>query len=550
MASPLHTAYQTFVSEWFRNHGGEPGVAEQLDRHSKAALVLWNLDLEPARPYLAECYAPVRRGTEPWDPVVQLRVLLLSLLVEQTSINKWVDDLQGSRVLRVLAGIPEDKRRPGVGTVYDFLHRLHDGPPDRGVLPENRPSVVERRRSRIARPRKKKDKTAAPNSGRARRTARRADARRAAKEAAHQTQARNETATARLVEELQAARDLPAPTDLTQRLAEILVAVAVDESARRGLLGKLSGLSVNGDGSLFRTGASPHGKRACGHSWNDRCDCERFFSDPDAEWGWSHHIKNWVFGHLLYEVGVSVRGHDLPLLVTLQPGNGSDYLASLHSVDRLSKLLRERYPDWTLARFTADAGHDADATHRFLLGLGITPIIPARSTLPVEYPGRPDLKLSKRGVPLCPANVEMALRSKEADGKLVLYCPVRAGLLKACPLAPGGDPAWRCRPDNNWAPTVSLNAFDHPRICGPLPRNSPLWLKEYKARSGCERRNSVKKGPLKLVEAKHRRASFWLIRLNLCAILQHANAWIADVSVRAFVDTLLRRNKEVLPIAA
>ncbi|MBM4354765.1 MAG: hypothetical protein FJ109_13420 [Deltaproteobacteria bacterium] len=127
--------------------------------------------------------------------------------------------------------------------------------------------MVERRRSRIARPRKKKDKTAAPDSGRARRTARRADARRAAKEAAHQTQARNETATVRLVEELCAARwptsslfvhrrtnfrltarDLPAPTDLTKRLAEILVAVGVDESARRGFLGKLSGLSVNGDG--------------------------------------------------------------------------------------------------------------------------------------------------------------------------------------------------------------------------------------------------------------------------------------------------------------
>jgi len=495
MFSPLHVAYQNSVAEWSRNHGHEPDVAEQLVLHGKAALVLWNLDLEPARPFLAECYAPVRRGTEPWDPVVQLRVLLLSLLKEQTSLNKWADDLRGSRVLRVLAGIPEGKSRPGVGTMYDFLHRLHDGPPDRGVLPENRPSAVQRRRTRIARPRKKKDKTAVPDGDRARRNARRAEAQRAAKEAVHQTQARNETATARLVDELRAARDLSAATNLTQRLAAIVLAVAVDESARSGLLGKLPGLSVNGDGSLFRTGASPHGKRACGHSWNDRCDCDRVFSDPDAEWGWSHHTKSWVFGHLLYEVGVTCRGHDLPLFITLQPGNGSDYLASLHSVDRLNKLLRERHPDWTLVRFTADAGHDGEANHRFLLDLGITPVIPARGTLPVEYPGRPDIKLSKRGVPLCPASAEMALRSKEADCKLVFFCPVRAGLLKACPLAPGKDPNWRCRPDQNWAPTVTLNALDHPRICGPLPRNSPLWQKEYKARSGCERRNSVKKGP-------------------------------------------------------
>jgi hypothetical protein len=56
-----------------------------------------------------------------------LRCLLLLLLSGQASINRWTRDLAANRVLRILPGLPEDGR-PGVGTLYDFLHRLHDGP--------------------------------------------------------------------------------------------------------------------------------------------------------------------------------------------------------------------------------------------------------------------------------------------------------------------------------------------------------------------------------------------------------------------------------------
>jgi len=548
MWSPRHQEYQNSVAEWFRKHARDPGVAEELESHKAALLVVWNLDLEPARPFLDECYAANPRGGKPRDSVTTLRSLTLSLLKEQTSLNKWVPQYRGSRVLKVLTGLAEGDPGPGVGTFYDMLDRLHDGKKNCAGGVESA-SGLEKRRAKTPRPKKRKERAANPNTARGRRTVRRAEEREKKNEAERQAEVRNETVTARIVEELKAAEELPAAVDVTTRLALILLTVAVEPSAQKGLLGKLTALDFNGDGSPLPTGASPFGKKVCGHSRFEKCDCERIYSDPDAAWGYDNHRKVWFFGHHLYEIGVSIEGHDLPLFIRLDPGNESDYCASLKALDSCRKLLRERHPDWKVATYTADAGHDADAIYRYLQGAGIAPVILNRDNFPAEYPGRPDIKLSRRGVPLCTGNVEMAHRSTCSDGKQVFYCPVRAGLLKACPLAPNGDPDWRCCPDTNWGPTVTIDAFEHPRLSGLIPRNTAKWKKRYNARSGCERRNSGKKVGFDLVEARHRRASYWLIRLYVMAILQHAKAWVAGTDAGELVDRLLGRS-ENLALAA
>ena len=205
MASPSHAEYQKLVLEWVKNHAAEPDVAEALERYGDAAVVIWHLDLEPARPLLRRCYAAVPRGSKQWDPVIQLRGLLLSILVGQTSINKWADDLKGSRVLRVLCGIFDDQGRPGVGTIYDFLHRLHDGPAvERRAA--DRPSAVERRRAEIPRCRGKKAEAKASKAGRKRGKAR--------KDASAEIEAATAGQVARLVEALQATEHNPAPMSL------------------------------------------------------------------------------------------------------------------------------------------------------------------------------------------------------------------------------------------------------------------------------------------------------------------------------------------------
>lgn len=269
MPSPEHQAYREKLLFWGRRHAGEPDVASQLERHAEAAAVLWELDLEPARAVLQGCYAPSPHGGKPWDPVILLRCLLLQVLVGQPSVNNWADDLAASRVLRVLAGLPED-RRPGVGTFYDFFHRLHDGPVRKTCEHQERPSERERRRARSPQaPSVRPIVPAEPVRGKRRKKGKRKDREAIAARVA------DPGATEKLVAELRSVGSLANPNDLLKRLGTILLTVAVRESALRGLLGDPKAIPVAGDGSALRTGASRYGKKACDHPRQERCGCPR-----------------------------------------------------------------------------------------------------------------------------------------------------------------------------------------------------------------------------------------------------------------------------------
>ena len=531
MPSNGHVAYRSFVEEWIRNRAADRDIVERLRRRAQEILVLLHLDLEPARPILQACYAANPRGGDPWDPVVVLRSLLLAALVRQPSLNKWADDLAGDRVLRVLAGLRDEQGRPGVGTFYDFLHRLHNGPNRKDCDHTQPPADAERRQSRS--PRKLKRKKPVEKKPGRRDRKRKAPAPDASPEPALGS------VTERLVQELEAARDLGVANDLVARLGAILIEVGVKESAARGLLGDLDHLLISGDGSSLKTGANRHGKKACGHPLNEKCDCPRLYSDPTAEWGWDSHREVWFFGHRFYEISTSVAGHDLPLGIDLAPGNVSDFVLSLTTAERTAKLMAAHQPDARTARFIADAGHDGEAIHRYFRTRGIAPVIPLKADAPAVHPSRPDIRLSPRGVPTCAAGTEMAPWGTAGKDRLVFLCPVRAGKLDRCPLAPPDQPEWRCRPHLQFGPSLSISIEDNPRLFPRVSRNSKEYETLYDLRSGCERSNSIKKEAFKLEAARHRRPSFWLIRLHLIALLQHALVWVDMTAADAFLDGLL-----------
>ena len=547
MPSPRHQAYQKSVRQWCTTHAREPDVVPQLKRYADEALLLWHLDLEPARPGLVQCYADNPRGGDPRDPVVMLRCLLMAVIVGQPSLNAWPNDLDGSRVLRVLAGLDPNERRPGVGTLYDFLHRLHDGPIRGCCEHAERPSETERRRARTPRKLKRKPKAKDKRKAAAKRQANKRKARKA-KVAASVEPSSPEVDTAgvteKLVAELKQAEHLDNPNDLLTRLGEILIDVAVGESGRRGLLGDVQRLVLGGDGSPLRTGANRYGKRVCGHRHHERCDCAKLYSDPDAQWGWDSHRKQWFFGHHFYEISSSEGAHDLPLAIRMDPANGSDFTASLRTFEHLRKTLRRRAPDWQVSRFIADAGHDAEAIYGYFVDQDIVPVIPLKADAPATHPGRADLNLSRRGVPTCAAGCEMAHWGSAGKGRTAFICPLKANKLDRCPLAPEHQPDWHCRPDLKWGPVVTVKVADNPRLCPPLPRNASTFATLYNLRSGTERSNAVKKETYKLEAARHRRTSFWLIRLHLIAILQHARTWVAREDSSRFVRHLLGRDEE------
>lgn len=550
MPTPRHEAYRNDVLAACRSRAHVPDFAAQLERHEAEALVLWTLDLEPARPVLERCYADKPRGGERRDPIVMLRALLLALLVGQTSINQWVRDLRASRVLRILTGLGPDETVPGVGTFYDFLHRLHDGPHRGCCEHDERPSEAERRRAKTARKVKRRPKRSKDKGGRGKAAGGKTRSRQRKADSATEAEAEAKTVTARLVGELDAAKELANPNDLLTRLAEVLVDVAVLESARRGLLGDLNHIVAGGDGSPLRTGANRHGKRACGHGFLERCDCAKLYTDPDAEWGWDNHRDEWFFGHHFYEVSCSTSGHDLPLALRLDPGNGSDFTASLRTVDHLRKLLASKNLGWSFEYFIADAGHDAEAIHNYLVDRGVKPVIPLKRDARATHPTRPDVQLSKRGVPKCKAELEMAPWGSAGKGRTNFMCPLKAGKIDRCPLASDEQPDWHCRPDLKWGPTTVIKVEDNPRLFPQVPRNATKYATLYKLRSGTERSNSVKKETFSLEGAHHRRASFWLIRLHLIAILQHAKTWVATENASALVERLLGRSQDEQALAA
>jgi hypothetical protein len=539
MPSPEHEAYRRSVLKWSREHAHEPDVAAAVERYGDAALVLWHLDLGAARRMLMQGYAVSPRGSEPWNAIIILRCLLLAVLVGQPSLNQWVRDLRGCRVLLLLAGVmmdPHGRPGPGVGTFYDFLHRLHDGPSRRPCPNGVRPSDAERRRARS--PKARKQRKHETKAERRRRKKRRQ------KDPVTADSAVDQSVTAKLVETLKERQTLPNPNDLLMRLGEFLLEVGVKESARRGLLGDPKELLVSGDGSALPTGASRDGRRTCNCPKRGPCECPRRYSDPDADIGYDSHRELYFFGHHLYEFVVSAKGgHDLPLSLRVDGASTSDYVASLTALEHLRKLLRDQ-SELKLGAVILDAGHDGKEVYKFILHHDMTPIIPLRGEAPAHHPKRPELLLSRRGVPLCPAGVEMIRRGTTGKNGQVFGCPVKAKKLERCPLAPEGAIGYSCRPVQQLGHTVVVQTTDDERLFPPIPRNHPQYRKLMNLRSGSERSFSVKKERFKLLQARHRRGSFWLIRVHLIAVLQHGLAWVADQDAQKLVDHLLGRTLE------
>ncbi len=84
-------------------------------------------------------------------------------------------------------------------------------------------------------------------------------------------------------------------------LQQVFCAAAVTPSMQCGLINK-GGVTLSGDGTCVHTHASPYGHKVCGcpdHGQN-RCDCPRHYSDPDAHWGWDSDLGTFYFGYTLY----------------------------------------------------------------------------------------------------------------------------------------------------------------------------------------------------------------------------------------------------------
>jgi len=501
---------------------------EMLD----AALILMRINLDSAQPYLKSLYSPNPRGRKPYDPICMLRSLLMMILMRYTSITLWAKALRQQPRLAVLCGFASSSREPvktpSAGAFYQFIDRLEDGgyqkPCDHYIKPS--------RLRKIKILRNLKDEKAQ---------------RKAQKES---DMAEYDSATKKLKEQLKAKEEQPRPDDLLKRLEDIFIQCAVIPSAQRGLLGDTESLDICGDGSPLPTGASSYGKPVC--NCRDQgiynCDCDRYYTDATADWGYDSYRDCYYFGHTYYQHVVSSKGHDLPLHVSVSRASETDFTLSMKDMDRLKKGLKEHGLDWGIGHGIYDAGHDAVGNYEYLMEHGVKPVIalnPRSGTHPAPTPvialnprsgthpaptGNAKV-VNEKGVPLCPGGKPMRRHGYSSTKHRIYYnCPAKR---------PNGSGEWiyhrekcplgvLCDPDTKMGPVVYVKTTDDLRLYPPVSKTSPEYKKLMNLRSGCERSNAQKKEVYGLGSRPCRSDTHFLVRLYLISIIEHAKAWLAE----------------------
>lgn len=115
--------YQAFVQQQLKRHYTDPGRQRVLLNHANLIAKLWLTDISPVYPLVLPRYRKSKRGAPPRDPGDLLRCWLCMSLAGYTSVNDWVVALRTVPLFAILSGFdPVDT--PGVGTLYDFQHRL------------------------------------------------------------------------------------------------------------------------------------------------------------------------------------------------------------------------------------------------------------------------------------------------------------------------------------------------------------------------------------------------------------------------------------------
>lgn len=231
----LHKDYIEHVASFLMDSHANPEMRKLLDVHAKEFLIIMDLDLDPAREILDRLYCPVKRAL-PRDPTEMLRSLILMTLMKEKGITDWVDSTRAHSPFAVMAGFNPDDT-PGVGTYYDFFHRLIDGPYRKPC--EHLPRRSRRVRCRHERNLKKE------------------------KEAREEDRNRDQSLSEKLVSELLPLAGEPRPEEYPTVLQDLLAEIGIRSSIRRGLLDEGKNLALTGDGSILKTAASPRGKPTC-----------------------------------------------------------------------------------------------------------------------------------------------------------------------------------------------------------------------------------------------------------------------------------------------
>ena len=433
-----------------------------------------DLDLSQVDSIMKDKYSVF--GPIPRLPSCLLRSLLIALAFKSTSITNWVAALRITPFYAILSGFsPNDT--PGVGTFYDFIHRLWDGT-EKNYSPNVRPI-----KEKVNKPKgkgKKADSIEKENV---------------------------EQLILRLLR-----TDFILDQQAYRTVFTIFKRCFLDQSVLRGIINP-EHLRVSGDGTPIVTSARERRHRVCDCKSKGifDCDCPRFFSQPDCDIGWDSSRDRFYFGYDMYVLTDSE--HDLPLFPLLHPASKHDSHGFCEAFFRFQAFL----PDLKTKQLLLDSAHDAMAIYSLCHAKSITPFIDLNLGNSKKPTAVCDISIAPDGVPICPKGLKMKSNGNDLKRQ---YAKFR------CPLASYNG----CSCDSPCSPAKFGRTFSVPlasniRLYNVPPRGSDEWKSIYNSRTASERSNKREKEDYLLERGHHRSTELWYIRVYLILMMQHLDAW-------------------------
>jgi len=474
-----HESYQNSVLLRLREHYSG-GIFTIPDKDWPLIAKFWITDLSGITTLLRDSYSA--KGPKPRDPASMLRSYLLFLMTNpEIGLTEWINELQRVPYYAILSGF-EPGDFPGVGTFYDFFKRLWAA--DGNHL---KPKKLIKRKRKLKKG-KKGEKASTTTPGKLK----------------------------RLVEWM--IRHSDKKTDLpSDRLFHFFQSQILAVSANLGLLGDMKSLTVAGDGTPVVTSTYTRSQSTCDCRAQGLAHCNhpRIYSQPDCNAGWDSAREKYFNGYHLYMISASDSYHDLPLYPRLQPASRHDAVSFVVS----SVEFKQRFTLGTVDKMLLDAAHDAEAIYLLLDHQNAEPFIDLNNRGKKNTKTSNDIRISPRGIPICPAGLEMKPNGRDNSQNRQKWRCARS-----------------CRDENScttpcstakYGRTYHTHSKDNLRLFPKTLRGSDQWNLIYKRRSSIERSNKREKIDYKLEAGRHRSTKMWYVRLYGIMMCQHMDAWFS-----------------------
>lgn len=307
----------------------------------------------------------------------------------------------------------------------------------------------------------------------------------------------------------------------------IFTKTALIPSAKLGLLGDTSKLTVSADGTCITSNASPYGVKIC--KCKGKCSCPRRFSDQHAKWGWDSYHERWFFGYTAYFLSVHNADLklDLPIYIKFVEASRNDGVTLITALAHVRYLYRDFL---SFDSLLADAAHDNYPTYDLLKQWNIKPFI-ALNKRKSDNIKLQNIQTTDTGIPICADGHLMLNWGFDANRYRIKYrCPMCTDKVKFCFFANNCN-------KSAYGKIVYVKLAQDLRLLTPVPRDSEEWINTYKQRTAAERVNNRILTDYKLEQPKRygkKKIAFFAF-LNAINVHLDAQVKFGDASVYSVI---------------